>query len=133
MINFFLSSRNKVYGIKSQTLRNIDYGHVYQPSDPTRDVKRNLNPDFIQSLDKMCLNSSSRSIVVTPSPKQSPPANYSANNSYHGNENIHPKGESPNKTINRSSTPLAIRQGLYVLKCTYSSVFIFTISIKLPS
>ena len=43
-------------------VRNIDYGSLHKSLRVTdRDVKRNLQPQFLESLGKMCLGSSGRS------------------------------------------------------------------------
>ena len=43
-------------------VRNIDYGTLHKSLRMTdRDVKRNLQPEFLESLGKMCLSSTGRS------------------------------------------------------------------------
>ena len=45
-------------------VRNIDYGTLHKSLRMTdRDVKRNLQPEFLESLGKMCLSSTGRSEV----------------------------------------------------------------------
>ena len=49
-------------------VRNIDYGSLHKSLRVTdRDVKRNLQPEFLESLGKMCLSSTGRSEVAVKS------------------------------------------------------------------
>ena len=105
-------------------VRNIDYGTLYA-KDPTRDVKRSLEPEFLATLDSMC-NSGTMQTTSTPNKSTSQNVSNPSNNlsgiSNHGNNDSRTLGNHGNNGSRREGSPLhgMIRDVHCCVKCGVS-------------